>query len=353
MGRPGVTYREVANAANELSAQGKNPTIEQVRLLLGSGSSSTLAVHLRQWKSEQGEAESALRKENIPQELISVIKGLWERVITTADEKIAAVEEASQKEIDDIRTMLSERDTELKELTQRFDQLQQTHQTLTNDNLVLQSAVNSIQKENATLASQYENAQQQIAEKTAHNQELANLHTQSQKNLEHYREATREQRILDQQRYEQQHQQQEMMIQQLQQKLQLLHDEKAQAVNLSQQLIVEKTALQQSVDHLSAQLNTLQHQLTHVEAERNENQQAMKHWQQQWQVVQNKQEEMSVQVIMADKEVAILAQQVAMLQKEITGLTDQNKLLAHDKWVLVQEKAQLEGQLRQMEKIVA
>lgn len=52
MARPGVTYSEVVQAAAELTGQGKNPTIEQVRLIIGNGSNSTLANHLRRWKAE-------------------------------------------------------------------------------------------------------------------------------------------------------------------------------------------------------------------------------------------------------------------------------------------------------------
>lgn len=353
MGRPGVTYREVVNAATELLAQGKNPTIEQIRLLLGSGSSSTLAVHLRQWKSEQGESDTALRKENIPQELIATIKGLWERVVATADDKVAAIEQASQAEIDEIRGLLSERDGELQGLSQKFGQLQQAHQTTTNDNLVLQSAVNTVQKENVGLKSQIEKILQQVEEKQAHNEELSRLHAQSQKNLEHYRESAREQRLVDQQRFEHQMQQQEVIIQQQRDTMQQINIDHAKVVDALQQVTTEKTGLQQTVDHLTARLDSLQQQLSQVIAERNENHQAMKHWQNQWQAAQQKVDEISVRLVEADKQTAVLNHQVTALEKEVIGLSDQTKLLAHDKWILVQEKSQLEGQLQQMEKIVA
>lgn len=50
---------------------------------------------------------------------------------------------------------------------------------------------------------------------------------------------------------------------------------------------------------------------------------------------------------------AVLTQQVALIKKELEEVSQQNKMLAHDKWILGQEKAQLFGQLKQWESMVA
>ena len=42
-------------------------------------------------------------------------------------------------------------------------------------------------------------------------------------------------------------------------------------------------------------------------------------------------------------------QQLEIMKIEIKELREQNKLLAHEKWELGQEKAQLYGQLKQLE----
>ena len=39
----------------------------------------------------------------------------------------------------------------------------------------------------------------------------------------------------------------------------------------------------------------------------------------------------------------ILSQQLTLIQKQLKDITEQNKMLAHDKWILGQEKAQLFG----------
>jgi hypothetical protein len=79
MARTGVTYHDVAIAAQQLIASGKNPTIGNIRIALGTGSNSTLGTHLRTFKDRQNETSQIAIKEKIPEELIAVIKGLWER----------------------------------------------------------------------------------------------------------------------------------------------------------------------------------------------------------------------------------------------------------------------------------
>lgn len=53
MARPGVTYTEIASAAQQIAASGRFPTVEGVRLILGTGSNSTVGQHLRTWKLKQ------------------------------------------------------------------------------------------------------------------------------------------------------------------------------------------------------------------------------------------------------------------------------------------------------------
>lgn len=69
MGRPGITYHDVINATQQLQGQGKSPTIENIRFLLGTGSSTTIAMHLRQWKAQQGATHAIASKEQLPAEL--------------------------------------------------------------------------------------------------------------------------------------------------------------------------------------------------------------------------------------------------------------------------------------------
>lgn len=65
--------------------------------------------------------------------------------------------------------------------------------------------------------------------------------------------------------------------------------------------------------------------------------------------VRQKYEIQSQIVIDVQTKEAVSSQQFLQLQKDLKGVRDQNQVLAHEKLVLAQEKAQLYGQLKQLE----
>jgi hypothetical protein len=83
MSRNGITYLDVARCAEELSASNEDPTIERIRIRLKTGSNSTIGTHLRTWWTKQDPLQQLATKENIPEELIMLLKVLahdkWDR----------------------------------------------------------------------------------------------------------------------------------------------------------------------------------------------------------------------------------------------------------------------------------
>lgn len=94
---PGISYTDVEKIAYNIQGQGHIPTIEHIRQLLGTGSSSTIATHLRTWKTRQDETYRIASKEKLPEELVALLKGLWERVIDQADQKIEVLQASQTK----------------------------------------------------------------------------------------------------------------------------------------------------------------------------------------------------------------------------------------------------------------
>jgi len=66
MGRAGVTLQEVEKAALQLQGRGKNPSVDAVREVIGTGSKSTIAQHLRDWKAQQSYASENCHKIYLP-----------------------------------------------------------------------------------------------------------------------------------------------------------------------------------------------------------------------------------------------------------------------------------------------
>jgi hypothetical protein len=80
MARAGVLYSHVAKAAAQLAAAGKNPTVDTVREAIGgTGSKSTIAPMLKQWKAQHG-GEVAAAGAGLPADLLEAVQGVYERV---------------------------------------------------------------------------------------------------------------------------------------------------------------------------------------------------------------------------------------------------------------------------------
>lgn len=125
MPRPGITYQAVATAAAQLLEQGNNPTVVLVRHVLGTGSSTTIANYLRQWKSNQIASALIAAKENIPSELIDTVKDLWEKMLNQSQEKILQLEAHYQQVIAELENEVEKYKKNNQRWQKLFNQWQQ------------------------------------------------------------------------------------------------------------------------------------------------------------------------------------------------------------------------------------
>lgn len=350
MSRPGVTYHDVASAAQQLSAQGKNPTIESIRALTGTGSSSTIAQHLRAWKIKQDNTRLICLKENLPEEIVLTMKGLWERVINQGEEKLTLIKQDFEQSIAAFKEQNKKLEEDNIRWQQQYREIKQEKDGLTNDKTVLEQIVRQLENEKIALTVTQDNISKQLQEKQDHINELQRLNRQVQSNLEHYREASREQRILDQQRYEQTQIQLEQTVQQLKQELTTLKQQKNSLQHEFEQMRYAKTTLQDQHDQLTTQNETIKNRLDQAQKEVIQHAHAEQHWQNQYQKIQETTNEQSADLVNLQTQMAILTQKLADAQDELKKVSEQNKFLTSERWVLGQENAQLLGQLKQFEK---
>ncbi len=348
MARPGVTYSEVAEAAAHLVGQGKNPTIEQIRLLLGTGSSTTIANHLKQWKDSQKGTSLIAAKENIPQELIELLKGLWERVITQAEEKIASVENRFNQTVAQLQQEVEKYKNNNQRWQHLFNQWTQEKEQLSTDKHTLENTIQSAQKEKINLEKKQDVLLHQLAEKQARIDELHRLHTQTQKNLEHDRQAAREQRILEQQQFEQQKLELQTEIKTFKQQTVTLQEQISSLQQQHQSLQQTYKTVAQHYTQAESQIEKLTRQYEAAEKSKNEYSQAKIHWQNQYKETQIALEAKISQVIESETKAKTLIQQLENVKQSLHDAIEQKKLLDHEKWTLAQGKAQLEGQLKQL-----
>src|SRR5580658_6888142 len=121
MGRAGVTLQEVEKAALQLQGRGKNPSVDAVREVIGTGSKSTIAQHLRDWKAQQSYSSGKL-----PQDLLALVTGLWERLNLQADQRITAIETISDQQLQELKQTLTKLHQDYAHLQKQFHQSEET-----------------------------------------------------------------------------------------------------------------------------------------------------------------------------------------------------------------------------------
>jgi hypothetical protein len=114
MGRAGVTLLDVEKAVMQLQGRGKNPTVDTIRELLGTGSKSTIIQHLKAWRSKNDESQGKL-----PQELLALVTGLWERLNGQAEQRIIEIESSSEEQLQIVKQSLQQHQQEHIELKTR------------------------------------------------------------------------------------------------------------------------------------------------------------------------------------------------------------------------------------------
>lgn len=353
MARLGVTYQDVVNAINHLLGQGKQPTIELIRHFMGTGSSTTISNHLRQWRAEQDGTAALSQKENLPQEMINVMKGLWAQVLQQAQDKITVLEANHQQSLTETQQELQKYKANNQRWQQLFNQWTQEKEKMLAEKLTLEQAIEFIQKEKTAFQSRMDAQSEQLREKGERIDELHRLHTQVQMNLEHFREATREQWMIEQQQFEQQKQEYQFEIKTLKDQLAIMRDKVVVSQQQHQALQQTYTSLVAAQAKLEDKSDLQQKTIIELEKAKNEFQQTCTHLEMQCRKAQEIQDEKTIKLIDSQADVKTLGQQLADAKQQLREALDQNKFIAQEKWELAQEKAQIEGQMKQMQKMIS
>lgn len=352
MARPGVSKQEVFAAATQLVGEGKGATIAEVRQILQTGSNSTIANYLRQWKREQEGTQLLALDSNLPQEAIALMKGLWERLRQLAEEKCSLLETAHQERVNELNLALEKYKANNQRWQKLFDKWIEEKTLLQGEKSRLEEMLTLLESDKLKLQAVHEVQSKELLEKNERITELQRLHQQVQANLEHYREAVREQRLLDLQQFDKQKQELQGEAMALKDQLSHLRDKTSALQQEHQTLLQQHNSLEKTQTQTTVLLEKLKVELSEVEKAKLREAEANLHWQAQFKELQKSLELKSTQYIDSQTDVKTLARRLEDTQKTLDELIAQNKLLQNDKWVLIQEKAQLEGQAKQMQAMI-
>ena len=322
MARAGVTALDISQAASGLVDNGVNPTVERVRQILGTGSNGTIAPLLKQWKQAQ-QLQVTSDTQGLPKRLLEIVKALNDELQLLADEKVAqskAIEKAAAAEAEQERALGHKLESALEQLEQ--------------DNTDLSAALQASEARCDTVIQSLEAANQRLDDKAA---EIARIQLQNsglQKNQEHFHESSRLQREKDLERYTKSQSEQAQQLVVLTQKAEALKTASAQD--------------QVKIARLEQQLNSAQQSLIQAEKAAQESEAALTRVQQTTVTAQRNLEA-------ALSENLALSHQVTQLQPKadkVASLTDQIALLQQQYHEVSQEKSRLQGECKQLEKML-
>jgi chromosome segregation ATPase len=344
MARAGILYSDLANAAAQLVAEGKNPTVDSVRIALGStGSKSTIAPLLKRWKAEHQETVVEVAQGlGLPGPLLQAMKGIHEQLQDDVRQQLEQARDAhhvallaahsATQQAEDEKQIINDHKTavaaELAQVMASHAQLDTQYQSL----CVRQAA----------LQAEQEGVQQRLADRTTEVAGLNSQLTQVRTQFDFYLDAAAQQRTQERQAADQrimrleqelvelrqQHLQQQSVIARYETRIPQLQDENNQLnVNL-QEAEKLREACRTERDQLAYQFTGMSTECTLLGKKLTEVQEAIT------------EARIALATQVGQKEV--MAGQLASRDRKIEELDQQ-------KWVLTEERAGLQVRVMHLE----
>ncbi|MBA3723152.1 MAG: DNA-binding protein [Parachlamydiaceae bacterium] len=341
MGRIGINFDDVKEKAYQLQGRGKSPTVDAIRDLLGTGSKSTIAQHLKTWKAEEKNGEG-----NLPQELLALVTGLWERLNAKAEQRITDIQRESEEKIKLIQQTLTQTQADQAQLKSKLHQVEETSAA---EQLIITDTKNQLThyiQENEKLNEKYQTSVKQLEASKADNDRLHKLAAHIQTNLEHYQNSMQELRTEQNLSIEKQQAIFQQQITDLQQEIALCRSQRQE----SDKQLNHKT---QELQQLHEKYHSLQSAHEKLAQENKETAQEFiisKERYKQSQDTLNIQEEKlksdAMKMLELEKQIVLLTEKTNNLEKNLKKSEEKIENLRHEKMFLVQEKSELQGYLK-------
>lgn len=207
MARAGITKSEVQRARLALIKAGKHPSIDAIRIELGNtGSKATIFRHLKDIEADEGGA--GLPQGSVSEELLAFVTSLAGRLEFEAQERLDALKAGNAEEVRSLKEQLEKARGEARSGRTEAERSQVELSTERAARQRVEAELTALRLEHgqqtAQLAGQLEGAQEQIRAAQAHIDSLEEKHTHAREALEHFRNASKEQRDREARQHEQQ-----------------------------------------------------------------------------------------------------------------------------------------------------
>lgn len=339
MARAGVNYIHIAKAAEAIKENGLEPTVDRVREQLGTGSKSTIAPLLKQWKAQN---EASVDVSGLPSDLVEVVKSLYERVQQEAESKIEAISSVLNETISGLKAELSAVGQKNLQLTDQNNELALSNKVAIEELETLRAQAIKYQLEAANNASEITDLKASVKEAKEENRA-------ARESLDHYQTRVAEER-------QALNQQQQQLTQQLQEQVRQLSTQLSEVnakLHSQQQLLNEKEKEFHTVLSEKQQLeNELANKLSLLDELRAKVAVSVENYEQlslNYERIQKDHDKVSIDKLSALKDVELLNKSLGDKQSELIALQDKLSVLDDNYRLAIQEKAVIEGQFKQLQ----
>lgn len=345
MARIGITYQDVEKAALQLQGQGQLPTIDRIRNHLGTGSKTTITDHLKRWKAEQTDGQGKL-----PQELSALVTGLWQRLQAQADTRIQELQVSYDEQLKNLQQSLTQSQQATATLQQQLHHITENAHQQACEKHALEQQLHTQQHVQLQLETRYAAAQQHAEDLKSDNARLHQLAHQVQANLEHYQHAMQSLRAEQTLEIEKREAALQRDIQALQKALSLAKQEASAAQEKNQQQAYALTQAQDTTTALQQKVEDLTQQHQHAHQELAKLTERCTHLTESLRTQHEQADHYQRQANDSEKQILLLTDQKQQLTAALQHAEDKIETLRHEKLFLVQEKAELLGSLKQLQR---
>ena len=253
MARGGINKAVVQKARTALLARGKHPSIDAVRIELGNtGSKTTIHRYLKELEEAdhgRGTTPATLSDQlaNLVAQIAEQLQDEARAAVALEREQLAQERRGYQDRIHQLESYCQQLETSCTGLT---EQLQVAQQAVQQEQQLRQLA----EIEVARLKQAERDQETRLQDREGQIRSLEEKHQHARVALDHYRQASKDQREQDQRRHESQVQQLQVELRQLQQTLIVKQDELTQLNRDNARLLTEARQQQKDLQALERQL---------------------------------------------------------------------------------------------------
>ncbi|WP_308367297.1 MULTISPECIES: DNA-binding protein [unclassified Microbulbifer] len=346
MARTGVTYLDIAQAAEAVKNRGEEPTVDRVRAELGTGSKSTIAPLLKRWRSETG---SQTDTGGLPRDLVEALRALHDRVQQEADRKVEEAREGFEATAEKHRREKEEARAAANGLAEELRSLKHKLEISEEQNRKLKLAQEEAQA--ALVKSEFQRAEGsvRIAELKSAVEELKQENRDIRDHFEHFQQRTADDRQQERDQFRSTNEQLKGQIAGLTEQLAEAGRrlrEREEAGDRQQEIIAtletENQQLQQQVSGYRTEVEALKERhIDHIEEIAAKTAEIS--------ALQDKVTSLSSRNASASKEAELLRQSLGKVELELNSTRDRVNLLTDENRAILQEKAVIQGQFKQLE----